>query len=489
MEQENGTWRSSRLVPHSRLVLMAGFGGLLLLMVFSAFDVIQALQQIQGENDAIREDFLMRTRVLERIRADLYVSGTYVRDYLLEPESGKAEGHRYSLQETRRDMDEEIAKYRALLNAQEEKPFNVLTSELASYWSVLEPVFHWNAEQRQKAASYLRDEVFQRRRSMLAIADQIGSLNESQLNAGRQKVERTFRQSRNRLALTFGLTVGLGLMLAAFSIRQTLKLEREAAERYKEIVDARAELKQLSARLVEAQEDERRSISRELHDEVGQSLPGVLVEMANLSTRIRTHDLDAVSAKADEIKGLVENSIRVVRNMALLLRPSMLDDLGLVPALEWQAREVSKRTGLWVKVAADDVSEDLPEEHKTCVYRIVQEALHNIVQHAEAHQVKLTVIQEARLPGARARRRWQGLRRARGRREWGFSEFRRRVSHLGGTFAVESHPGHGTRLAGGAAAGNRKSKGDCVKQIRILLADDHTVVRKGPAPVVGEAPA
>ena len=445
MEQENGTWRSSRLVPHSRLVLMAGFGGLLLLMVFSAFDVIQALQQIQGENDAIREDFLMRTRVLERIRADLYVSGTYVRDYLLEPESGRAEGHRYSLQETRRDMGEEIAKYRALLNSQEEKPFNVLTSELASYWSVLEPVFHWNAEQRQKAASYLRDEVFQRRRSMLAIADQIGLLNEAQLNAGRQKVERTFRQSRNRLALTFGLTVGLGLMLAAFSIRQTLKLEREAAERYKEIVDARAELKQLSARLVQAHEEERRSISRELHDEVGQSLSGVLVEMANLSTRIRSHDLDAVSSKADEIKGLVENSIRVVRNMALLLRPSMLDDLGLVPALEWQAREISKRTGLWVKVAADDVSEDLPEEHKTCVYRIVQEALHNIVQHAEAHQVKLTVIQESRCLVLELEDDGKGF-DARREKGMGLLGIQERVSHLGGTFAVESHPGHGTRL-------------------------------------------
>ncbi len=83
---------------------------------------------------------------------------------------------------------------------------------------------------------------------------------------------------------------------------------------------------------------------------MGQSLTGVLVEMANLSTLIRARDLDGVSGKAAEIKKLIEDSISVVRNMALLLRPSMLDDLGLVPALEWQAREVSKRTGLWVQV-------------------------------------------------------------------------------------------------------------------------------------------
>ena len=101
----------------SRLVLVAGFGGLLLLVAFAGFDGLQALRQIQASDNNIREDFLLRTRVLERIRADVYVSGTYVRDYLLEPESGKAEGHRYSLLETRSDMDAALRQYRALLNA------------------------------------------------------------------------------------------------------------------------------------------------------------------------------------------------------------------------------------------------------------------------------------------------------------------------------------------------------------------------------------
>jgi len=78
--------------------------------------------------------------------------------------------------------------------------------------------------------------------------------------------------------------------------------------------------------------------------------------MANLSTLIRAKDADAVAAKVDGIKKLVENAIGAVRSMALLLRPSMLDDLGLVPALQWQAREVSKRNGVRVKVAAEQVS-------------------------------------------------------------------------------------------------------------------------------------
>jgi signal transduction histidine kinase len=444
--QSGAPRRNGTPLVGSRWVLMAGFGGLLLLMAFSGFDSIQALQQIQVANDTIREDFLLRTRVLERIRGDVYVSGTYVRDYLLEPESGKAEGHRYSLLEARRDMDAALAQYQALVTAREAQPFQGLTHELGAYWRVLEPVFQWTPGQRQRAGyTFLRDEVFPRRMSMLAIADQIGAINESQLNAGKRKVEQTFLQSKRRLLFTIALTIGLGLVLAAFSIRNILSLEAETADHYRQTAVARAELQQLSARLVEAQENERRSISRELHDEVGQTLTGVLVEMANLTTLIRSRNLDAVAAKAAEIKKQVENSISVVRNMALLLRPSMLDDLGLVPALEWQAREVSRRTGIWVAVSADEVAEDLPEEHKTCVYRVVQEALHNIQRHADAHNVRVAVRQELDKLLLSIEDDGKGFNpeRARGMGLLGMQE---RVTYLGGSFAVKSEPGHGTTL-------------------------------------------
>ena len=430
----------------SRLVLIAGFGGLLILMAFAGADGIQALQQIQTSNDRIRDKFMLRTQVLERIRSDLYLSGTDVRDYLLEPQAGKAEGHRYTLLETRRDMDAALQQYLQLLSSGEAQPFRVLTEQLAAYWRVLEPTFEWTAGQRQKAGyAFLRDEVFPRRTSMLAIADQIGRFNEAQLDSGKVVVQRTFRQSQSRLLITIGLTIALGFVLAIFSTRKILKLEETSAQHYKEMSLARAELKQLSARLLEAQEDERRLISRELHDEVGQALTGVLVEMANLSTLIRNKEESALSKKADEIKRLLEESIGVVRNMALLLRPSMLDDLGLVPALQWQAREASKRSGLWVKVAAEEVSEELTEEHKTCIYRIVQEALHNIVQHANARNVRITVAQEPDRLLLSIQDDGRGFNPPQGR-GMGLIGMEERVSALGGRLVVESASGEGTLL-------------------------------------------
>ena len=431
---------------NSRLVLMAGFGGLLVLMAFAGIDGMQALREIQTSNDLIREDFLTRTRLLERIRADVYVSGTYVRDYLLEPEPGKAEGHRYDLLESRRDMDDAMSKYRGLLTQQEAGPFQVLTGELRGYWNLLEPVFEWSSEQRRKAGYvFLRDEVFPRRRSMLRIADQIGAINESQMNAGKVRVEQIFTELRRRMTIVLVLTFGLGMLLASFAVRKILGLERDTAHHIGELSAARQELQQLSARLVEVQEDERRSISRELHDEVGQALTGVLVEMANLSTLIRTGNQTALLGKAAEIKREVENSISVVRNMALLLRPSMLDDLGLVPALQWQAREVSKRAGVRVKVAAEGVSEELPEEHKTCIYRVVQEALHNCVQHAGAKNVVITVEQKADKLTLSIQDDGKGFRPTQ-EKGMGLLGIQERVSHLSGIFAVQSEPGQGTEL-------------------------------------------
>jgi len=122
----------------------------------------------------------------------------------------------------------------------------------------------------------------------------------------------------------------------------------------------------------------------------------------------------------------------------------MLDDLGLVPALQWQAREVSKRAGIWVKVSASGVDE-LPEEHKTCVYRIVQEALHNAVQHAAARTVTVTVAQQNERLQLTIEDDGKGFdtQLTKGMGILGMEE---RVSHLNGAFSIESEPGRGTIL-------------------------------------------
>ena len=201
----------------------------------------------------------------------------------------------------------------------------------------------------------------------------------------------------------------------------------------------------LSAKLVQAQEAERRALSMELHDEVGQSLSAVLVELKNLSIRLDAQVPAASRNNIESIKGLVEGTVRVVRNMALLLRPSMLDDLGLIPALRWQAREMSKRTSMDVGVATELTGDNLPEGYKTCLYRVVQEALHNCERHSHATTVRIRVHRQNGRLILSIQDDGVGfdVRQVKGLGLLGMEE---RVTRLGGTFGIDSEIGAGTML-------------------------------------------
>ena len=434
------------VTSRTRLLLLAGFGGLLILMAFAGTDAVRVLRAIQSRNDAIRSRFLERNRLLNKIWSDLYLSGTDVRDYLLEPDAAKAETHRAALGRTRKDMESSLQSYARLLSPEGATPFHNLERELGEYWRVLEPVMRWDAgERRARGYPFLRDEVFPRRMAMLGIADQIGAVNERQLTAGNQQVSDLFEGFRVRLSITVLVTLGLGASLAAFSMVRILRLEQESAARFHEISQARSELKELSARVVEAQESERRAISRELHDEVGQSLSALVVGLGNLAAAFRRGSTADVGAQVESLRKLAESSVGVVRNMALLLRPSMLDDLGLIPALQWQAREVSKRTGLMVNVAADDAVDNLPDEYKTSIYRVVQEALHNCEQHARAKAVRVMVrrYEQSLLLSIQDDGRGFDPQIEKGMGLLGMQE---RIARLGGAFRVDSQPGQGTLL-------------------------------------------
>jgi len=430
----------------SRLVLLAGFGGLLAIIALSGVDALRVLSQFRKEDDQIRSQFLFRNRVLNNIRAEVYLSGTYVRDYLLEPDPPRAAGFGANLEDVRRQMEAELSSYAGQIEPVESEHYSVLRMELAQYWEALEPTLKWDAQKRQKQGyEFLRDEVFPRRTAMLDVASRIADINEQQLNAGNERDSRLLGQFKTRLSTTLFAALALGLGMEALRIRKILQLEADALARYREVAEARQQLTQLSARLVEAQEAERRSLSRELHDEVGQSLSAVLVELRNLLAGLGVRAEEQTRSQAEVIKGLVEGSIRSIRNMALLLRPSMLDDLGLIPALKWQAREVSKRTSMEVSVATELASEDLPDEHKTCIYRIVQEALHNCSRHSNATTVRVRVQQKAGALLLSIQDDGKGfdVHQSKGLGLLGIEE---RVAQLGGFCDVHSGPQIGTIL-------------------------------------------
>jgi signal transduction histidine kinase len=454
MQEQRGTEfnmsvnrRLDRLVLSTRFALVAGFGGLLIIIALAGVDTLRVLQQIRRNGEQIRQAFLFRNDVLNNIRSDLYLSGTYVRDFLLDPEAERAESYRSALEKVRTEMNSSLEAYASKIDPEETKHYAALKIELARYWEVLDPVLQLNSNERQrKGYVFLRDEVFPRRMAMLDVANRIADINEQQLNAGNERDAALLSSFQNRLAVTVLLMVVFGIGMAAFSMRRILGLEQRAHTQYEQVVDARKQLENLSARLVQAQEMERRSVARELHDEVGQALSAVLVELRNLSIGLPIQSEEQLSRHVETIKGLVENTVRNVRNMSLLLRPSMLDDLGLIPALRWQAREVSRQTCMDVTVATDFTSDDLPEEYKTCIYRIVQEALHNCSSHSNATAVRITVEQAQQHLSLSIRDNGKGfdVKQSRGLGLLGIQE---RVAHLGGRCEIHSAPGSGTVIA------------------------------------------
>ena len=429
-----------------RVVLLAGFGGLLALLVFAGLDTLEVLREIENNDNAIRQEFLERNRLLNEIRSSLYLSGTYLRDYLLDPDVGQAASHKGALERTHAAMDASLAAYGRRLLGNETAPFEGLQRDLVEYWRALSPVLTWTpAERRTRGEMFLRTEVYPRRASMLAVADQIADVNERQLNAGVGRMSALFDAFRLRVRATVLITIALGLLLAGVTVSYTLRLEREAQARYTEIERARQELRELSARLVETQELERRAISRELHDEVGQTLSAMVVELSNFSAGLPPEAVPRLRGHVDTMRKLVENTMGVVRNMALLLRPSMLDDVGLVPALRWQAREVSRRSGMRVDIATGALPDELPDEHKTCIYRVVQEALHNCARHAEAHVCRVTLRHENGELLLAVQDDGRGFDRSE-ERGLGLLGIQERVKRLNGRFEVSSVPGKGTLL-------------------------------------------
>lgn len=428
-------------------LLLTGFGGLLLLLAFTGFNALSVFNKIETENERIRADYVNRNRILQQLRSDIYLSGTYVRDLLLEPNPALADVHRSELESARGRIGASEAAYERILRREERDPFRQFTKELGAYFESLRPALQWDPEQRRAYGyAFMKNSLLPRRMTVVQLADQISQVNQRQLEAGARQVSELFASFRRSLLVLVLLTLLCGFMVATGSIVRLLQLERLSSRRFAEVLQAQSALRELSTRLLEVQESERKALSRELHDEVGQALSGLLLGIGNVASTITGAETSEVQAQLQDLRRLAERTIAVVRDMSLLLRPSMLDDLGLLPALQWQAREVSRTKNIAVEVRASHLADDLPDEHKTCIYRIVQEALHNIVRHASATTVQIDLAEfDNKCVQLTIEDDGQGF-QPQQEKGVGLLGMEERVKHLRGSFRLQSRLGRGTSI-------------------------------------------
>jgi PAS domain S-box-containing protein len=209
-----------------------------------------------------------------------------------------------------------------------------------------------------------------------------------------------------------------------------------------------AELRAVSGRVLEVQEAERRRLAIELHDELGQSLTAIKI---NLQAHARFKDQSPLQTNEENIR-IVDHALQQVRSLALALRPSMLDDLGLAPALRWLAEQTSSRGGFEVTFHAQRLELRLASEIETACYRIAQEALTNISRYAHATHVAIDFYQDGEMLVLNVTDDGRGFdvdamrHRAKAGKSLGVLGMQERASLLGGQLAIESQPGQGCKI-------------------------------------------
>jgi len=226
-------------------------------------------------------------------------------------------------------------------------------------------------------------------------------------------------------------------------LTRILRLERQAERRFDEVLRVQKELKRLSSELVSAQENERRRISRELHDEVGQVLYATVLGLGNAQSSLKNGNTEEALRQLDTVLEMTQRNVSVVRNISLLLRPTMLDDLGLVPALKWLVREVSRTSPVQADVIADDCPDDLGEEQRTCIFRVVQEAVQNALRHSGARLVRVYVQRENGTLRTSIQDDGKGFEPSE-EKGLGILGMEERIVRLGGTLKISSELGRGT---------------------------------------------
>jgi signal transduction histidine kinase len=428
------------------IVATLGLGGLLLLIVVSMLAASRRAQEIYTQLDQLNAHHQRVDAALRRLRSDVNLSGIFVRDYLLDVARERAPEYREQIARFRENNTATVAELVVLDTPQAER-VRSLEAQLGEYWETFEPLFDWTTNEKIfRSATFLRKEVVPRREAILSIAQEIEELNNANLDAQRAEVARRQASFGDDLRRLLWQTVLLGVAVALVAVFRLRALEQRSDEQRAIAQEAERQMRQLAQERDAAQEAERKHLSRELHDHVAQVLTALRMELGRID-RARPPADARIGPAVVEAKKLVDDMFRTVRDLALGLRPSMLDDCGLHAALEWYVRDVISRYGLNVELQVEGDFDALPERHRTCVYRAVQEALTNCVRHAKARSVNVSVTGDGEHLdvavtddgiGFDSGRRYAGL---------GLRGIEERVKELQGVLTIEKVETGGVKLA------------------------------------------
>jgi signal transduction histidine kinase len=438
---------SSRL--SLRVLLLLGFTGIFLLWLGSAYVLVQRMLEADTRGAAIRSRFLRNEQLLSKVRAQTLLSSVYLRDAVLDTAQESVAEYQDRLHNIRQDVEKTLLEYVPSVESEAEgAQWRELQRQLDEYWNSMMPVLA--LEHRPSAVEarvVLRDEIIPKRETIIRISDGIHAVNNHAFELEATALSSIREGLRRRVWQTSTITVILGFGIAFLATRYAGRLESRIRDQHTQELHQKQELERLSSQLMQAQEDERRRIARELHDEVGQALTALKLELAIAE---RCVSPAAGASHLTEARAITDRALHSVRDMSQLLHPSMLDDLGLPDTATWYLRGFSRRTGITSELVVERLERRLDPEVESCTYRIIQEAVTNVARHAQASLCRVEIARTDASLRISIEDDGKGFDQAAdpraASRGLGLVGVRERVARLGGTLRVESRVGAGTRL-------------------------------------------
>jgi signal transduction histidine kinase len=431
--------------------LLTGFLVIFAVWLASTSYFTGRLADTEERNAAIHARHARAQELLFAVRSQVLLGSIYVRDALIEAgESPTAAAvARDQLRTLQAQVHQELEQYKAIDSGDETAGWTQLEGELHDYWEAAVLLVAPEANtQLATARARLLGQVIPKRDVIVELSNDIRVVMADVLRREQEELAAANWQVRRRVWETTAIAVVVGVTIALLSTWYVGRLEATVHDDHAEVARNRHELRQLSGRLVRAQEDERRAIARELHDEIGQALTAVDVGLAVAEEAVGTDGRAA--AAIHEARTVTQGALGGVRDLSQLLRPSMLDDFGLPDTLKWYLRKFSDRTGVRTELVAEPLGERLPIDVEVCVYRVIQEALTNVSRHAQAAACRVFIQRLASSLIVTVEDDGVGLQTSgtgsNGRGGLGLVGIRERVSELEGTFRLEGKSGKGTRL-------------------------------------------